>query len=355
LTQIDERGRIGKPGILEPRAPLPESPMLRRIIRWILTHRRLSICSFLIFPVVLFNMVAYNHAYAMTHFSHTGTRTEGPGSLSLWGKLRTLITGVNLPRPTNDRTPAALELSFDTHTFLLPEGCNLEAWHIPHAEPKGLVIMFHGYGGSKSTMLPQAEAFHGFGYSTFLVDFRGSGGSSGDITTVGVREADDVTAAVEYARTAELPGPIILYGASMGSAAILRAIEVNGVRPNAIVIECPFDRLLSTVGNRFTAMGLPAFPLAETLVFWGGTQHGFDGFAHNPVDYAASVTCPVLLMHGDNDRWVTRVQAESIFQKLAGEKEFVVFSGVGHQSYLEAKPEEWKEHVSRFLTTKLDR
>ncbi len=135
----------------------------------------------------------------------------------------------------------------------------------------------------------------------------------------------------------------------MGSAAILRAIAVNGVRPTAVIVECPFDRLLSTAANRFDAMGLPAFPAAHVLIFWGGVQQGFNGFRHNPVDYACEVTCPVLLLHGAKDARVTAAQAQSIYQSLPGKKEFVMFPSAGHESYLGADPALWTESVTHFL------
>ena len=53
---------------------------------------------------------------------------------------------------------------------------------------------------------------------------------------------------------------------------------------DAAVLECPFDTMLNAVRARFTAMGLPSFPGAGLMVFWGGWQHGYNAFAHNPVN-----------------------------------------------------------------------
>jgi alpha-beta hydrolase superfamily lysophospholipase len=313
------------------------------------SHRRLCACLILVFAFLLFNVVCYNHARAMTHFTEAGERTANPESLSRWQKLQILLRGVNVPRPKNDSSPGDLGLPYQTQTFLGDGEADLEAWHVPHPNPKGQVLLFHGYAASKASLLGEARAFREMGFATFLVDFRGSGGSGGNVTTVGMREADDVARAVHHVQARGGGLPLLLYGQSMGSAAILRAITVNGVQPGAAILECPFDRLLSTVANRFKAMGLPASPFAQALVFWGGLQHGFDGFAHNPVEYARGVNCPVLLMHGEEDPRVSPEQAEAIFQSLAGEKEFVLFAGTGHESYLAAQPEAWKREVRRFL------
>jgi len=183
----------------------------------------------------------------------------------------------------------------------------------------------------------------------------GIGGSTGNETTLGVYEADDVRRAVEHSRPRAETTPLILYGKSMGSAAVLRAIAVKGVDPDAVIVECPFDRLLSTVANRFSAMGLPVFPFAHMLVFWGGVQHGMNGFTHNPVEYAASVRSPALLMHGSRDPRVSVAEVDSIFEKLAGEKQLVLFPQAGHESYLAVDAVRWNEAVDDFLESVVSR
>jgi len=148
------------------------------------------------------------------------------------------------------------------------------------------------------------------------------------------------------------PGlPIILYGQSLGAAAILRAVAHEGVQPAAIILEAPFDSLVDTVGNRFAAMGLPAFPAAQTLVFWGSVQHGMNGFGDNPADDAAAVRAPALLMHGDRDPRVTVPQTDRIYAALPGPKTLVRFPTAGHESLRPVDPSLWDEVVSKLLNT----
>jgi alpha-beta hydrolase superfamily lysophospholipase len=190
--------------------------------------------------------------------------------------------------------------------------------------------------------------FHDLGYSAFLVDFRGSGGSSGHETSIGFHEADDVRAALDYAST--LPGrvPVVLYGNSMGAAAVLKAMSDAPLRPAALVLECPFDRLASTVRHRFDSYRVPSFPAANLLLFWGGVQQGFNPWRFNPAEYARSVSVPTLLMNGDRDPWVTVAEARSIFDGLRGPKELKLFPGLGHQSFLRARRAEWTATVAGF-------
>jgi alpha-beta hydrolase superfamily lysophospholipase len=324
------------------------------LAHWVRAHPGRSFTAALVMGFLLLNVLAYRHAHAMTHFVQGGGCKGKPEALPLTSRARLLVSGVAMRRPYQDGRPSDLGLDYQVHTFAGEAG-DLEAWYVPHAAARGVVVLFHGFAGCKASLLPEARALHLLGYSCFLVDFRGCGGSGGDGTTIGYREADDVAWAVAHVRE-KWPGrPVVLFGQSMGSAAVLRAVGVLGVEADAAVLECPFDRLLTTVQMRFTALGVPAFPGAQLLVFWGGLQHGFNGFRHNPVDDARGVTCPVLLLHGRKDLRVSVAHAEGIRDNLAGEKVLYVFEGLGHESYVAQRPDEWKGEVGRFLERSLGR
>jgi hypothetical protein len=125
-----------------------------------------------------------------------------------------------------------------------------------------------------------------------------------------------------------------------------------GVTAKALIIESAFDRMLNTVENRFRMMGVPAFPMARLLVYWGGAQNGFSGLAHNPVDYAAAVACPTLIIHGEKDERVTVAQATAIHDRLVGPKQLRVVPGVGHEATESMSLEPWREIVVGFLGPK---
>ncbi len=316
----------------------------RVLRRWLLWLGLLALAGF-----VGLNVLAYNHAAVMTHFAAGGAKTQKSEKLSPWARLKVLMVGVNLPRPVSELPPSAL--SADGRALAIPVAGNvtLSAWYADRGPATPLVILFHGYGSEKTSLLGEAQALLDLGASVLLVDFRGSGGSSESYTTIGVREAEDVAAAVRYARGNTRHAGFILFGYSMGAAAILRAISARGVAPDAVILEAVFDSLLNTARNRFAAMRVPSFPGAELLVFWGGWQWGFNGFRHNPVDYARAVNCPALFMHGRDDPRARLAEARRVFDAVPGPKEFVEFERTGHESYLATHPDEWRAAVSGFL------
>lgn len=322
---------------------------LRRLFAAVRRRPFRTLVIVLVAVFVGLNVLAYRHARAMLTFDSAAARTASPQALSLVEKLKVVACGVSIPRPANGRTPEALGLPFTTFRIRAADGVGLEGWRIDAPSPQGTVLLFHGYAASRASLLGEARAFYDLGYSIVLVDFRGSGGSDGNSTTLGYEERRDVAAAVDFAKTEGLPRPYVLYGQSMGGAAILRAVAVYDVRPDGIVLDSVFDRMLGTVRNRFALMKLPSFPTAELLVFWGGRQSGFNGFEHNPADYARRCECPTLVQIGALDRNVGQDESRALFESLPEPKQYEVFADAGHVSLLAADPAKWTANVERFF------
>lgn len=324
-------------------------PSLKVFFLSLRTYRVQSALWLAFAALLALNFVAYRQAYGMTHFRYGGSKTRKPELLSFFDKVRVLLMGVTIPKPMNLYTPEDVGLPFQVHRFRSYSDVELEAWYIPQASSQGVVLMFHGYAGCKSNLVDESQEFHRLGYEVFLVDFRGSGGSGGSQTSIGFYEGIDVARAVRYCQWHFGNRPVILYGQSMGSSAILRAVHSEGMRPTAIIVECPFDSMLNTVKNRFYSMGVPPFPSAHLLVFWGGLQQGFNAFSHNPAEYARAVHCPMLLMHGALDARVSLGEMQTIFNNLSGKKRFELFRNVGHGAYLARDPMKWRNSVATFL------
>lgn len=309
---------------------------------------RLSVAA-LLSAVLSVNVLAFLQARAMTNFREGGERTGRPEKLGVLDTLAVILSGVNIPRPKNRRMPGDLSLSFETHRFANADNVSLEAWLIPGSNERWMIALFHGYAVSKSSLLSVARGLHQLGYGTLLVDFYGSGGSSGSGTTLGVKEADDVAAAVEYVRRTWPGRKVVLYGISMGGAAVLRAVAANGVKADAIIVEATFDSLLNTGKNRFRAMGLAGSPFVELLLLWGSVQNGFNMFSHNPADYGRAVSQPALILHGEMDDRSTVVEARRIARAMGANARFISYPDVPHMSIVEARPREWIRDVATFL------
>jgi uncharacterized protein len=290
------------------------------------------------------NVIASFHAYKFTHFDPTiNTKTQDPKKLSFDKKIKTIFFGINNPRPENKAVP---ETAYQT--IRLKSNKIIECWLIKSSEHKGTIILFHGYSGEKSSMLKKAEIFLSLGYNTMLVDFMGSGGSEGNQTTIGYQEAKEVKTSFDYLDSTGEKN-IILFGTSMGAVAIMKAIYDDDLKISGAILECPFGSLLETVQSRFRNMHIPSFPMANLLVFWGGMENDFKGFQFKPTEYAKSITCPILLLFGEQDDKVSRKEIDEIYLNLRGPKKFASYPSAGHEDYLINYKRKWEADVNAFL------
>ena len=291
------------------------------------------------------NGIAAVQAWKFTHFSANGSKTES-SNLTTYDKVMLLLTGISNPRPVNEWQPSGTY-----KTVIINSNVPLECWFIEsnaQAKPKGTVALFHGYTGCKSKMLDRANALTDAGYNCLLVDFMGSGGSGGNVTTVGFKEAEEVKDCFQYLLQ-KGEQHIYLYGTSMGAAAIMKAINDYHLTPVATVVEAPFGTMYQTVSVRFRNLGVPPFPMAGVLLFWGGLENGFWGFGHNPVEYAKNISCPTLLQYGEKDALVTRPEIDSIYAHLTCRKQLITYPLAGHDNFGATYGEVWHQNVVRFL------
>jgi dipeptidyl aminopeptidase/acylaminoacyl peptidase len=310
------------------------------------------ILATLVAGVTMLNVLAYNHARDMMQFTLNATPTGRPEELPFWTTVQTLLRGVKIPRPSHERSPWILAPGCRALSINGPDNITLATWYCDQGKGTPLVTLFHGYAADKTSLMREAKILIDLDLSVLLVDFRGSGGSSESYTTAGVREGDDVATVVRYTKEnlSQAHTSTILFGHSMGAVAILRAVHEHSVAPDAVILEAVFDTMLNTVRNRFAALGVPSFPSAELLVFWGGWQADFCGFSHNPVDYARSVHSPALFMHGVSDSRATLAQSLRVFEAVAGPKEFIEFEAIGHEALASKYPQEWQAAVAEFIS-----
>jgi dipeptidyl aminopeptidase/acylaminoacyl peptidase len=298
---------------------------------------------------IMLNVLAYHHAGSFFFYSESGERTPAPENLTWRQKFSVLINGIHVPKPRKHSSPDSVGLRYENVQVPGRDGMMLAGWIIPAAMPGKTAVLFHGYSSEKSGILPEAVRFSEMGYQVLMVDFPGSGDSPGNMTSLGILEADDVASVYEWARTTWPDDRIVLYGHSMGGAAVMRSMAQNGVKPDAAIVEAVFDTLLNAIRYRFHLLHAPSFPAAEILLFWGSFQLGANGFTHDVVQYAESIDSPVMIIHGKNDNRASWSRARLVYEALNGRTSFLLIEGAGHVNPCLSDPEKWRQAVASFL------
>lgn len=302
-----------------------------------------------LFLFISSNFVLYNHAYYFTHFVDKDlpkVTSQTIQSKSLMDKIKLGIYGVEIPKPRNKTTP---ESAYKAVT--LGSQPQLHAWMIPtQLNPKGVMILFHGYSVSKSSLLERAKVLRKLGYHTFLVDARGHGDSEGFQTSIGYYEAEDVRTAYKYIKLYYGDLPISFLGTSMGAVSILKAVHDYDLQAEKLVLECPFRSLSDAVYSRFENLKIPTFVLPELLLFWGGIQNNMNCKTHNSLTYAQKVSIPTLIIYGKKDPKVKRQEIDDIFNTLAStEKKLAILENSGHDHLMADDVTAWTKAVWSFL------
>lgn len=313
---------------------------LPSIIRWILWV--------VLVQFMLFNISAALYAYKFTHFYNQAD--ENGGEENIFSKTWRLFSGSRISRSAIEDFP-----SFPYQNVKISHGNKvLHAWYSKtDSIAKGTVILFHGVTTNKGRVLPEAEEFRTTGYNVMLVDFRGHGNSSGNATSLGVREAQDVKLAYEHV-SRNAGGDIILWGSSMGAVSITKAIADYNLKPSKVILEMPFATLQSHLQARARLSGFSGFPEKPFAFFvtgWMGIENGFNGYKHRTLSYARKVQMPVLLQWGAQDVSVLEWEINKIFDAIGTQdKKLVIYPTAAHQSMLQKDPMKWRIEVARFLS-----
>ena len=300
----------------------------------------------LIVLFILLNIVTAFHAYKFSHFYNAGTVAIKKKELkSGYDISKEILLGINAIKQQND----APDSNFETIYLTTSNHLKLQGWYVKtDSLSKGTVILFHGHGAKKSAVKNEAAGFRLMGYNTLLLDFRAHGSSEGNTCTIGYKESEDVKLAYDFIKEKGEKN-IVLWGISMGAAAVTKAINDYQLQPSKVILEMSFASIKQAAEGRIKMMHLPAEPLSTLVTFWGGTLNGFWSFSMKPSEYVKNIHCPVLVQWGKNDPRVKQEETDLIFANIPGQKKLVQYDNSGHQSLCINEKEKWMAEVQNFM------
>ena len=195
------------------------------------------------------------------------------------------------------------------------DGLTLRASVLPAENPKGILIVFHGYRSSPMRDLgASVKYYHGLGYTLVLPCQRACGESDGKYITFGVKERRDVQAWARWAAGRYPDAPIALAGISLGASSVLMALGLEMPKNvRAAVADCGYGSIyeeLKCVLKKF--FGLPPQPLLGTVDLWCRLFAGFGIHDCDVPEILRKNAIPVLFFHGEADDFVpTRFSREN--------------------------------------------
>jgi alpha-beta hydrolase superfamily lysophospholipase len=251
------------------------------------------------------------------------------------------------------RDPQA-DLGLDFETVELParDGSVLRGWWVP-GQPGATagVVAVHGAGADRREFLRQVPLLHGAGYPVVLFDCREHGMSDGAArgVSLGIRESEDVTAVVGWAKQMRGLERVAVLGTSQGAASVILAAAADP-SIDVVIAENPYTsvrdlfRDLDGLRERPSPVWLVDLVAATALWRVGGLGRPA------PIEVVGAIAPrPLLLMHGTRDQAIPWAHSERL-RAAAGEPvELWILEGGEHAALFNHAPDEWRRRVLGFL------
>ncbi len=233
------------------------------------------------------------------------------------------------------------------------DGTVLKGRYYKFSEGGPLNIFFHGYRGTSLR-----DGCGGFkmskesGRNLLLVDQRANGLSGGNIIAFGVFERLDCLDWVNYAVSRFGSGlEIVLSGVSLGAATVLMASDV-GLPKNVrcIIADCGYSSPKEIICKVAAEGGYPVWLCWPLLKIACRLTAKLDLESSSAVRSVANTDIPILIIHGDDDRYVPCEMAHKIYDACKSEKELLIVPGAPHAAAYIADEKKYTETVERFIS-----
>jgi pimeloyl-ACP methyl ester carboxylesterase len=237
-----------------------------------------------------------------------------------------------LPSQCSDPPPG--DLNIQEKYLATTGGQVLHAWWMPIDSSEYTILYLHGNAGCVGRSEERMRFYKELGYSTFEVDYRGYGKSTGDIT----REEDiydDAQSAMQFLEDSlgVAREKIIVWGWSLGGAVAVNLTQHSNVA--LLVLEGTFFSM-----DDIASRAYPLFPTRRLLKY-----HFRSG------EKIANVKVPIFFIHSSEDLTIPYEQGRKLYDTATGDKQFLDIKGSHNHGYYEERTK-IREALRLFLREK---
>lgn len=242
------------------------------------------------------------------------------------------------------------------------DGLTLHGDLFPAETPsKRTAMLFHGYTScGLNDCATMAEFFLERGFNALVVDQRSHGKSEGRFIGFGILDRFDCIKWIEYVnerlgKDGE-PGEIVLYGVSMGASTVLMTSGLDELPKNvrAIIADCaftsPYDVFTHILNRDYHLPPKPILAINERIC---RAKAGYGFRDCTTLQAVKRGTCPILFIHGKEDKFVPTVMSKQNYEACTGEKELLLVDNAGHAASLYENKPLYEKTVTDFLARHL--
>ena len=218
-----------------------------------------------------------------------------------------------------------------------PDAPRINAWWWPDDDPHAPIVLYlHGARWNLTGHLNRIARLREFGFSVFAIDYRGFGKSDGDLPSEAT-VYEDARVGWNWV-VARQPDPArrFIYGHSLGGAVAVDLAARLGTGSDGargLIVESSFTNF-ADMASEITRGLFPSAMLSQK----------FDS-----IGKIAQVRMPVLVVHGEGDRYVPVRFSEALYAAAPAPKRLLVVPNGSHNNSLAVGGPDYRRVVDEFF------
>lgn len=193
------------------------------------------------------------------------------------------------------------------------------------------------------------------GLNVLFIDPRAHGYSEGELSTVGIKESEDLVAWMKYIKDEFKQESFILHCVCVGGCVGMLATTSpnNPGLVDRIVVDGVFLNFKESYRRHYLDLGHKIFPVFHLIWFWFKMYTGVSVNKASPLEAAKKLDRPILYIHTKKDKYSLPENAQIVFDNTKSEHKKLVWFDVGSHSHIRNHAEEkYDQTIKEFLTSK---
>ena len=214
-----------------------------------------------------------------------------------------------------------------------PDAPRIHGWWWPDADAHAPVVLYlHGARWNLTGNLSRIARLREFGFSVFAIDYRGFGKSDGGLPSESTVYEDARVGWAFVVANEPDPARRFIYGHSLGGAVavdLAASLGAGAEGARGLIIESSFTNF-ADVASEITKGLFPSAMLSQK----------FDS-----VGKIATVRMPVLVVHGQDDRYMPIRFSEALYAAAPGPKRLLLVPNGSHNNSLSVGGADYRRAV----------
>jgi fermentation-respiration switch protein FrsA (DUF1100 family) len=213
------------------------------------------------------------------------------------------------------------------------------------------VILCHGCCGTNAILFKLALKFYNINFNLLIPDLRSFGKSEGNYLGMGWHDRLDIVSWIQKILEIDSAAQIVLYGQSMGGAAVMAASGENlPDNVKAIAEDSGYSSLWEEFSYQLKELyGLPSSPFLNFASMMTSFKAQYNLKEVDLVKQVAKSKTPMLFIHGEKDTFVPMSHVEKVYEAANVPKEKLIVENAKHTRGIIADESLYWNTMEKFL------